>query len=366
MEWFFRRSAARRSAKENGVHLQLEALEERCVPTVTYHGGDLLTHVEAQAVFYGNGWNSTNASTRTTLNNFLGYIVNSPYTEALTRAGYGVGSGTATTGVLDAASLPTTVTDSAIRSELQSLISHATVATPDANRLYVFFVAPNEIVSEGNLTSMRGLLGYHGAFAGRTAGGQSVDVHYVVVAYPGGTVHNSTNSVNAIDDLTSVASHELAEAITDPNVNYKTLGWYDNQRGEIGDITQSSLTHLNGYLVQQVAGTNDQPLSLTNFAGLPGTTTTVSASSNHVRPGQQMTLTIHVSPNSGTAAATGTITLLDGDKIIGTVTLGANGTAVVSLFAPVGSNGTHTITAIYSGNNSYLDSFASSFVLTVG
>src|SRR5262249_9203587 len=133
-----------------------------------------------------------------------------------------------------------------------------------------------------------------------------------------------------------------------------------------GDFTENSLMRLNGYEVQQVAGVNDQPLSLTGFANLPGTTTTVSASASHIHPGQQVTLTIHVAPNSGTGTAPATIRLLDGDRIIGTVTLGANGTAVVSLRAGARSSGTHTITAIYNGSNSLQDSFAASFALTIG
>ena len=50
----------------------------------------------------------------------------------------------------------------------------------------------------------------------------------------------------------------MAEAVTDPDVNYKTLGWYDDRlNGEIGDLT-SRETRLNGYLVQNLVGKNDQ------------------------------------------------------------------------------------------------------------
>jgi hypothetical protein len=53
-------------------------------------------------------------------------------------------------------------------------------------------------------------------------------------------------------EITAVASHELAEAITDPNVNYKTPGWYDAQlNDEIGDLAEGNYTVLPGYQVQQ-------------------------------------------------------------------------------------------------------------------
>src|SRR5207237_1239373 len=81
------------------------------------------------------------------------------------------------------------------------------------------------------------------------------------------------------------ASHETAEAATDPDVNYGRLGWYDPQRGEIGDITENNpnaLVRLDGYLVQLDADRNDQLLTLappvtTPPPGTTATTTTLTA-----------------------------------------------------------------------------------------
>lgn len=367
--WFFPRRNPRQTARRLRCRPRLEPLEDRAVPAVSYFGGDLLTHVEAQAVYLGSAWNSSaNAGTTGTLDNYLNFLVNSPYTEALTRAGYGVGSGTATAGVVDPVAIPSgsIIRDRGLRAELQSLISQGAVAAPDANRLYVVFVQPNALISEGGLTSRQGLLGYHGAFAGHTATGQAVDVHYAVIAYPGGSVGNPSVATGAIDNLTAVASHEVAEAITDPNVNYKQLGWYDPRLGEIGDITQGSLTRLNGFLVQEVAGRNDQPLSLTSFAGLPATTTSLRTSTSQVSVGGTVTIDIQVASPSATGDLSGVVTLLDGDQVIGTVRVGSNGVAHVTLFAGAGTQGSHTLTAVYSGNGSFLDSFSSSIVLTVG
>src|SRR5262249_48408537 len=53
------------------------------------------------------------------------------------------------------------------------------------------------------------------------------------------------------------ASHEIAEAATDPNVNYRALGWYDDYKGgEIGDINRYEAL-LNGYVVQSVINKYD-------------------------------------------------------------------------------------------------------------
>lgn len=48
---------------------------------------------------------------------------------------------------------------------------------------------------------------------------------------PSGKVSDSTDST---------VSHETYEIITDPDVNNGTLGWYNNLRGEIGDMCRSS------------------------------------------------------------------------------------------------------------------------------
>jgi hypothetical protein len=50
-----------------------------------------------------------------------------------------------------------------------------------------------------------------------------------------------------LDALTSVCSHELAEAITDP---VPGQGWYDDAKGEIGDICAWQNKQLGTYEVQ--------------------------------------------------------------------------------------------------------------------
>jgi hypothetical protein len=257
--------------------LGFEDLESRDVPTVVYHGGALLTHVEAQAVYLGSEWSNPTVSgqptTRTIDNSLTSLVQTSPtdsasgaYLAALTRAGYNVGTGTASPGVIDNTSLTSgaTITDASIQARLSADISNGLVATPDANRLYVVYVQPNVAVDlgSGQGTTKEGILGYHGAFAGPNG----TTIHYAVIAYPGGAAGNSSLGTSATDQLTAVASHEVAEAVTDPNVNFSTLGWYDSQRGEIGDVTENTagaLVRSDGFLVQLVADKNDQLLPLT-------------------------------------------------------------------------------------------------------
>src|SRR3954462_9941075 len=81
----FRRVAAvaprkRLPARRSGRY-SLEQLERREVFNATYHGGALLTHVEAQPIFLGQTWssNTTLISEAASIDNFVQYLVKSPY-----------------------------------------------------------------------------------------------------------------------------------------------------------------------------------------------------------------------------------------------------------------------------------------------
>jgi len=249
---------------------------------VTYHGGNLLTHVEVQALYYGSEWvtDSTAASQVAQLDGFLHYIANSPYTDMLTKAGYGVGGGSSSPGDVDQASLDPYyyLDDSTIQAALQQQISSRALNVPDSNRLYVVYVEPGVVVRDGidnygnPITSQNSFLGYHGAFGGYDASGNPATIRYAVIPYPGAaTNYNFVGNLPAFDSMTSVTSHEFAEGITDPDVNYSQLGWYDdtyiNSDGsvgaEIGDITDGQYVYLNGYAVQTLVDQNDNPINPT-------------------------------------------------------------------------------------------------------
>ncbi len=109
---------------------------------------------------------------------------------------------------------------------------------------------------DGNATSIRDFAGYHSAFVGRTAGGYAADIHYAVMAYAGG-INPVFRGLTPFGSMTLTASHEIAEAATDPNVGLRALGWYDdNNNGEIGDINRYEAL-LNGYAVQSIVNKYD-------------------------------------------------------------------------------------------------------------
>jgi hypothetical protein len=231
----------------------LEALEAREVPTVTPHSGIVLPQVEAQALYYGPSWQNA-PDLRAQMEGFLQYIVNSPYMDMLQRAGYGVGRGTFTPGVDDPAPDSQSATigqvnDFDIRSGLVRDIQEAGgLQAPDFNRLYVVFVAPGVTLQGGN-TSEGNLLGYHNSFVGPDGN----LIRYAVVMTPGYGTSNAFVSAlqgySVADNMTAVASHELAEAVTDPDPKIAP-GWTDDTAtpgdNEIGDFNNVSATDANG------------------------------------------------------------------------------------------------------------------------
>jgi hypothetical protein len=123
----------------------------------------------------------------------------------------------------------------------------------------VVYVEPGVAIlndHDNNSTSIRDFAGYHAAFAGRTAGGYGADIHYAVIAYAGG-YNPIFPGLTPFGSMTLTASHEIAEAATDPNVNYRAPGWYDDYNGgEIGDINRYEAL-LNGYVVQSIINKYD-------------------------------------------------------------------------------------------------------------
>jgi hypothetical protein len=262
----------------------LECLEGRLVPTVTYHGGALLPHVEVQGLYLGSDWyyNGTYYNQTAQFEAFNHFLPQSSYMDLLTQLGYGVGRGSTSAGTIDTLTLNKNyyLTDSAVRGEIQRFINAGYLQQPDANRLYVVYVEPGVAIlndHDNYSTSIRDFTGYHGAFAGRTAGGYGADIHYAVISYAGG--YNAIlPGLTPFGTMTLTASHEIAEAATDPNVNYWTLGWYDDYYGgEIGDINRYEAL-LNAYAVQSIINKYD-------VAYIPYGATTLRALDNAIGGG---------------------------------------------------------------------------------
>jgi hypothetical protein len=376
------RSGRQQYRRSSPTRPRVEALEVRQVPTVSFFGGNVLPQVQAQALYLGSAFSSTPANSVTApADAFLKDVTGGPYMQALARAGYNVGPGSAVAGAVDNVPLAagSTIPDALIRSRLQADVNSGLLQAPNANTLYVVYVQPNVAVDlgSGQGTTQQGILGYHTAFVG--AGGAAI--RYAVVVTPGGAAGNSVlpEATTAFDQLTAVTSHELAEAVTDPDVNSIVnsgrLGWFDPQRGEIGDIVENNpnaFVRLNGNLVQEVADRNDQLLPIFPPAppptGLIATTTTLQGRVNPRSPFSPptVTFTVVINPASGAATPGGRVNLLVNGRVLGGATVQVvNGVAEATFTVAFFGRGSFTFNAQYLGSSQFQGSSSNALIVNV-
>jgi hypothetical protein len=275
--WFTRTRQARRPpARRPGTYRpHLESLEKREVPTVTRGNlsGPLLYNVGVEAVFYGQAWQHDPGLNRQvgTLTRYLQDLVGGSYMDMLNQAGYGVGRGSYLDGLYDNSNLPGGINDGQIQQELAWLINNNYLRYPDANRLYAIFVQPGVEVTRDNENS--GLdaqhshfLGYHSMFH---LNGSSQQVYYAVLPYQGGVNGQVRGAPSPLDGITEATSHEVAEAVTDPDTY---TGWRDyafQGPNEIGDLANLQFGWWNGWLVQKEADRNDRAMAPAGFSTSP-------------------------------------------------------------------------------------------------
>ncbi len=109
------------------------------------------------------------------------------------------------------------------------------------------------ITMDGN-TSCQQFCAYHSSF---THGGGSV--YYGIMPDFSGACASCGGESTQLDGTTVVASHEVAEAITDPNIGVANqtqdehqLGWYDDTNSEIGDVCEGQSATVEGYRVTKL------------------------------------------------------------------------------------------------------------------
>lgn len=223
-------------------------------PQLTYRGGPLITNVKLFGVYWGSAWGAAQTPTvsRTTIDNFLGDLVTSAYIDLLSEysvSGLTIARGAYQGSVVLGTDPGAQVDDSAIQSLIQQRIADGTIPPWDANTLYAVFTPSGTTVTQGGSASCQTFCGYHNAVLDPNT--NAALAYYCVLPYPdcSGCMQAADGStLQPFDALTSVISHEVAEAITDP---IPGAGWYDDQNGEIGDICAWQLTTVDGYTVQQ-------------------------------------------------------------------------------------------------------------------
>jgi hypothetical protein len=209
-----------------------------------YYGGPVVESAKVVAVLWGS---SVDADVAGRIGDFYKAVVASSYFDWLSEYDppgkkQHIGRGSLA-GVfrIAPARKGQSLSDKEIEKELAAQIRARKLPAADANAIYLIHFPPGVRISLGGSTSCQpgGFCGYHSTF--RTAGAH---VRYSVLPDMGAGSGCDTGCGNAgspFARVTSVASHELVEATTDPDVGLaKSLGaplaWYDAQNGEIGDI----------------------------------------------------------------------------------------------------------------------------------
>jgi len=205
---------------------------------INYNGGPVMqgNPVNAYIIWYGN-WNGTGsntAATRSAIEHFLGTIGGSAL--ELVNTTYGDNTGNVSGNVAFAGSTIVSSTKNLTDRSLQTTVSNAlnSGALPrDANGVYF-------VLSSSNINETSGFCTQYCGFHTRaTLGG--VDIKYAFVGNvdrcPSGCEAQTTGpnspvtGQGGIDGMANVISHELEEAISDPDLN----AWFDSSGQENAD-----------------------------------------------------------------------------------------------------------------------------------
>jgi hypothetical protein len=189
----------------------------------TYHGGPLLQRVRVATLFWGQGPDPSGVFGY--FNRFFeALFADGRYMANLSQysaGGYRIGNGELVATDSDSVAPPARVTDAQIQAEISAQLSARKLPAPEADTLYVVFIPPNVLVVDPDgIESDHNFSGYH------------------TYSHAGGFAYAVVLS-GSRDEMTIIASHELAEAVTDPQSDsWATVGWIDDRYGEIGDIPQ--------------------------------------------------------------------------------------------------------------------------------
>jgi hypothetical protein len=237
-------------------------------------GGPVLANVEVETVYMGDYWNTTaGQALAKQIDGFYSYITSSPYMGILSQYGVNPGTFTGETVIPNSFNPGDTLDDTTIQGIVQQAISSGTLAAPDANTLYAIYTPPNVQVTLDGDSSLAGLLGYHSSFTGVDNSGNDFTASYSVAAHPTG--NTPIAGLSLFSDLTAVSSHELAEAVTDPQP-LDNPTWIDPNTGqEVGDPGEGQFGILNGYTIQSLWSNNVSALVLPTGAQQSGITVSV-------------------------------------------------------------------------------------------
>jgi hypothetical protein len=318
------------------------------VPQVADAGGPVMATPKVVPIFYA----SDDTATVTSLKDFLSKLPGSAWWKGWNEE-YGVGAVTIAPPVVLRDTLPAYWDDSQIQADLTTRLTNGDPAfpAPDANTLYAYFFPSGVTITlngtpdptdggafdagSGLGDSCKGFGGYHDNItlnAPPDGGAGGTDVAYAVVPRC-----PSFGSLMGLDAITGPASHEIAEAVTDPFPstnpafsNVDTAHFYWSRAlggGEVGDMCAQEETvnfttwpDLKPYVVQRIwsnkaakAGTDPclpTPMGNVYFQSYPKLTDTLTINTRagmvmalgaYIPVGQSKTVEVHLASSAPTS-----------------------------------------------------------------
>ncbi|KAJ3014125.1 UNVERIFIED_CONTAM: hypothetical protein HDU68_000412 [Siphonaria sp. JEL0065] len=312
------------------------AVQAAATPHLDNYGGPVIANVEVQPLFYGS------AAYQAETNAFYKGVTQSSWFDSM--AQYGVGRGSSTNGIAAPTTLGTsgTIQDTAIQTYLVNLAKAGTIK-PTVNTYFPIHFAPGITIDQGPDASGKPQLSckifcaYHGTIDISSLNLGPKYMYYGIMPDQGGACAGGCGSNSKpVNNMFSVASHELAEAVTDAGVGLATdyaspLAWYDKTNGENGDICNAQQgTTIGGdgvsYTIQKIWSNADnacvagstlikttsttttttiaKPATSTTTTAIVVPTTTTSTTNTIAKPSSFTTTTTIPKPTSTTTTTT--------------------------------------------------------------
>lgn len=347
-------------------------------PRLTYFNGPLLANVQIVPVFWSSAVNAevitempqfyADASVSSWFNLLLEYSA----VDGLSGTNQSIGWGTAVGGITLTPSIcPGTgtcsMTDPQLQAELERQINMGVLPQPQSDpsgydrTLYMVHFPPNVTLSfPSGGTSCENFCSYHNT---GTYNGGALPYGAIMDTFTSACASGCGTNSTALENQTDIASYELAQAVTDPDIGLDTgasyqypAGWADNNNlcGEIADICDSggpgdAITVSGRTWVVQELWSNAQgqctsatPFNPTLNLSLPGNVTSGTAFN--------LTLTAQNPFGNGGVdnAYIGTVHFTSSDPsatLPGDFTFGPDSLGTASLAATLQSTGSQSITA---------------------
>jgi hypothetical protein len=207
-------------------------------PHLSYYGGRVLGHVKVDLVVWDR-WSYTTSvplTGRRSMSSFFRGVTASRYLDWLSEydtptqhIGRGSLEGVYTVHPPSSAN-GSTVSGTQIAAALHTLIAAGKLPKPSTDRVYAIFFRSGQTIVTPDGNSVNNFCAYHDT----TTYGSST-AYYAVIPYEV-TNRGCRTASTYFNSTTTIVSHELVEAITDPGVGLNRLAWYDRNYGESADI----------------------------------------------------------------------------------------------------------------------------------